>query len=92
MCTYQTQSIELAASAKTPNGWTSMSSAIVYFDHPVHFNADHAVMIDVLNPAKGPSARVALEMSPDSARSLATAILATLESAPRELMNQLARS
>jgi len=90
MCTYHTASVELAASAKTPEGWTSMTSAIVYFDHPVHFNATHALMIDVMNIAKGPAARVALELDPKSARALANAILTTLDTVPIELLHQVA--
>lgn len=66
-----------------------MTDASVYFDHPVHFNAGHALMIDVMNPAKGPSARVAMELDPPSARALAEAILRTLDSAPRELIDEL---
>lgn len=90
MCTYQTERLEVRASGKTADGWTALTDATVYFDHPVHFPAGHALMIDVLNPAKGPSARVALELSPDSARALAGAILRALESVPEELRAELA--
>jgi len=51
---------------------------------------DHAVMIDVLNAEKGPSARVALELSPGSARALANAILSTLDTIPTGLLDQRA--
>lgn len=88
MCTYQTERLGVRASAKTPTGWTTMTDATVYFDHPVHYPAGHALMIDVLNPAKGPSARVALEMSPQSARALAEAILHTLDGVPSGLMDE----
>ena len=54
MCTYQTELIDVRASAKTSDGWTSMTRAMVYFDHPVHFGAGHALMIDFLNPAMAP--------------------------------------
>lgn len=87
MCTYQTEKLSIDASGKTPGGWTRMTDATVYFDHPVHYPAGHALMIDVLNPGKGPSARVALEMSPESARSLALAILHTLDSVPTGLVS-----
>jgi len=43
-------------------------------------------MIDVMNPAAGPGARVALEMSPHSARALAEAILHTLATTPADLL------
>jgi Family of unknown function (DUF6295) len=86
MCTYETETLSVRASGKTAQGWTSMSDAAVYFDHPVHFSADHALMIDVRNVARGPSARVALEMSPASARALANSILRVLEAVPAGLL------
>lgn len=89
MCTYQTEHLDVRASAKTPTGWTSMTNAIVYFDHPVHFAAGHALMIDFLNPTLGPSARAALEMDPASARALAEAILKSLDSVPEPLLSDL---
>jgi hypothetical protein len=67
-----------------------MTSAIVYFDHPVHFGAGHALMIDLLNPAAGPSARAAIEMDPESARALANAILQSLDTIPDGLLSELA--
>ena len=87
MCTYQTETLSLRGSAKTPEGWTAMTDASVYFDHPVHYPAGHALLIDVLNPSKGPSARVALELSAESARDLANAILRSLDAVPRELIS-----
>ncbi len=90
MCTYQTEHLEVRASAKTAEGWTSMTNAIVYFDHPVHFGAGHALMIDLLNPSVGPSARAAFEMDPDSARALAQAILKSLDTVPEALLSDLA--
>ena len=87
MCTYQTETLSLRGSAKTPEGWAAMTDASVYFDHPVHYPAGHALLIDVLNPSKGPSARVALELSAESARDLANAILRSLDAVPRELIS-----
>jgi hypothetical protein len=66
-----------------------MTNAIVYFDHPVHFGAGHALMIDLLNPAVGPSARAAIEMDPESARALANAILQSLDTIPDGLLSEL---
>jgi hypothetical protein len=80
--------LNVDASAKTPGGWTKMTRASVYFDHPVHYPAGHALMIDVLNLEKGPSARVALELSLESARALALAILHTLDTVPSELLGE----
>ena len=86
MCTYQTQRIAVSASAKMTRGWTPVTDATIYFDHPVHFPADHALMIDVANPALGPDARVALEMDATSARALALTILDALAALPAGML------
>ena len=47
--------------------------------------AEHTLNIDFADPAKGPSARVAVELTAASARELVAAIEAALQSAPVEL-------
>ncbi len=85
MCTYTTIRSGMTGSAKGPNGsWFRVTDAAVYFDHPVHAPAEHTLNIDVLNPARGASARVALELDPLAARELATTILRTLDGLPGE--------
>jgi hypothetical protein len=59
-----------------------VTDATVYFDHPVHAPAEHTLNIDFIDPAAGPSARVAVELTAASARELVKAIQATLDSAP----------
>ena len=86
MCTYNTEVLEISASAKGAAGWFRATTASVYFDHPVHYGAGHALMIDVLNQSRGPSARMALELDAASARALAESILRTLDSVPNELL------
>ncbi|MGE5290338.1 MAG: DUF6295 family protein [Micromonosporaceae bacterium] len=86
MCTYLTEKIEISGSGKGPDGWFHLSDATVYFDHPVHAQAGHTLNIDFLNPAQGASARVAVELTAGSARALADAILASLASAPPDLL------
>jgi hypothetical protein len=76
MCTYRTERVSLSGSGKGAAGWFPLSAATVYFDHPVHAPADHTLNVDFINPEKGPSARVAVELDPQSARELAEAILA----------------
>jgi hypothetical protein len=85
MCTYTTEKIEVAGSGKGPDGWFRLTDATVYFDHPVHAPEEHTLNIDFLNPGRGPSARVAVELNAASARSLVTAIQAALAAAPEEL-------
>jgi hypothetical protein len=81
MCSYLTVSADLAGSAKGPDGWFSVTSASVYFDHPFHAPFDHSLNIDFADPAAGPGARVAVELSADSARELVRCIEAALEAA-----------
>ena len=81
MCTYVTTTVEVSGSAKGPEGWFPATTATVYYDHPVHAPAEHTLNIDVLNPGRGPSSRVALELDPVTARALADAILETLATA-----------
>lgn len=87
MCTYQTQRIAVQGSGKGADGWFPVTDATVYFDHPVHAPAEHTLNLDFLNPGRGPSARVAVELDPAAARALAEAILDTLDSAPRGLLS-----
>ena len=82
MCTYSTEKVALTrSSGKTRDGWQSMSEATVYYDHPVHAPDAHTVNIDFLNPERGPGARVAVELSLDSARELLAALQVTVERA-----------
>jgi Family of unknown function (DUF6295) len=87
MCTYNTEKIDVVGSGKGASGWFALTDATVYFDHPVHAMADHTLNIDFLNPAKGPSARVAVELTAESARALAAAIEAALAAVPAALIS-----
>jgi Family of unknown function (DUF6295) len=96
MCTYVTENVAVSGSAKGPQGWSSVSRATVYFDHPFHAPFEHSLNIDFAgstetassvgaSPTAASTRRVAVELSADSARALAHAILATLESAETSL-------
>jgi hypothetical protein len=78
MITLQTK---IAGSGKGTAGWFELREANVSYDHPFHFPLEHALNIDFVNEADGPGARVAVELTPESARQLAETILATLERA-----------
>ena len=87
MCTYTTETAPMDGSAKGPGtAWFHVTDATVYFDHPVHALADHTLNIDLADPAKGPGARVALELTATSARDLVTAIEAALGAVPEDLL------
>jgi hypothetical protein len=84
MCSYIVRKAALTGSAKGPQGWMRIDTANVYFDHPYHAPLDHALGIDFVNAADGAQARVAIELSAESARELVAQILAALESGEAE--------
>lgn len=86
MCTYITAKVEAEGSGKGAEGWFSLTETTVYFDHPVHAPAEHTLNIDFRNPERGPAARVAVELSAQTARALAHAILETLDAVPQDLL------
>ena len=87
MCTYATVRADVDGSAKGPGGaWFHVTDATVYFDHPVHAMAEHTLNIDLADPAKGPGARVALELTAASARELVMAIEAALDAVPEGML------
>ena len=86
MCTYQTEKLDVEGSGKGTAGWFALSQAIVYVDHPQHSPAEHTLNIDFLNPQRGPAARVAVELTAQSARALAAAIETALAATPPGLI------
>lgn len=78
MCTWITQRSAVTGSGKGAGGWFPLTHATVYFDHPYHAPLDHALNIDFVNEAAGPGARVAVELSAESARALIRDIEAAL--------------
>jgi hypothetical protein len=86
MCTYITARLDAVGSAKGVDGWFALSEATVYFDHPVHAAAEHTLNIDFRNPGRGAGARVAVELTAETARALAHAILETLDAVPEGMI------
>ena len=82
MCSYLTVPTDVAGSAKGPEGWFSVTTAQVYFDHPFHAPFDHTLNIDFIDPSRGPGARVAVELSAESARRLVQSIEEALATIP----------
>jgi len=78
MCTGIVETAEVSGSGKGSQGWFKLQQINVSYDHPVDAALEHALNIDFVNPTEGPSARVAVELNPDSARKLVDAILTAL--------------
>jgi hypothetical protein len=82
MCTYVTEKVGIDGSGKGTAGWFALRQATVYVDHPYHAPYEHTVNIDFSSPELGPAARVAVELTEESALELIDAIRAALASAP----------
>ena len=81
MCTMIGEKTAISGSGKGPKGWFQLRQLYVGYDHPYHARAEHAVTIDFVDEASGPSARTAVELDLASARLLAERILATVAQA-----------
>jgi hypothetical protein len=72
-----TSIVEIAAAegtGKGGDGWFDLTHAVVSYDHPHHALFEEAINIDFVNPALGPGARVAVEISLQSAKELSAAL------------------
>ena len=84
MCTYITEKAQIDGSGKGTQGWFPLTEARVYYDHPHHTMADHTLNIDFVNNEMGIGARIAVELTEESARSLIEKIEDALEAAGKE--------
>ena len=81
MCTNIMERTALSGAGKGLQGWFTLTEASVSYDHPFHVSLEHAVNIDFTNEAAGVGARVAVELTIDSAKELAKTLLAAVERA-----------
>ena len=78
MCTGIVETAEVSGSGKGPKGWFKLEQVNVSYDHPSDAPLENALNIDFVNQKEGPGARVAVELSPESARKLVKAIITAL--------------
>jgi hypothetical protein len=76
-----TTQAKIEGSGKGVSGWFELREVNVSYDHPFQLPLEHALNIDFVNEAAGPGARVAVELTPESARELVKAILTALDRA-----------
>ena len=79
MCTNIIENVTISGSGKGSKGWFELTQANVSFDHPFSAQLENALNIDFVNKELGMDARVAVELSEDSAVALISAINAALE-------------
>src|SRR5262249_2043343 len=70
--------VEVEGKGKGAGGWFTVRQASVSYDHPFSLPLEHALNIDFVNEAQGPGARVAVELTVESARTLVETIQAVL--------------
>jgi hypothetical protein len=78
MCSYNTTQTALSGSAKRESGWIGLTNASIYCACPFHSLLEETINIDLFIKNK-PEERVALELSIESAKAFAHAILETIE-------------
>lgn len=78
MCTMIVNQAVIDGSGKGTDGWFKVDQVNVSYDHPYHAPLEHALNIDFVNEAEGPGARVAVELTLESARQLVQIIQAVL--------------
>jgi hypothetical protein len=81
MCTMIAKQVEIEGNGKGAAGWMSVRQANVSYDHPFKAPMEYALNIDFVNEALGPGARIAVELTEGSARTLVDTILAVLAQA-----------
>lgn len=79
MCTMIVQNAPISGSGKGADGWFKLQEIHVSYDHPFHAPLDHALNIDFVNDSDGIGSRVAVELTPESARTLVKTILTALD-------------
>jgi hypothetical protein len=70
MCTNICMVTPITAVGKFDDGWQPVTQANIGFDHATHSQAEHALLIDFVNPSLGLGARIALEMNIASGKAL----------------------
>jgi len=81
MCTNISETLAAAGAAKGGTGWFPVSAVNVGFDHAVGSQFDHALLLDFVNPASGPSARIAVELDLETGRALVAALQSVIDAA-----------
>jgi hypothetical protein len=74
MCTSVVEVVRAEGAGKGEGGWFDVTRAVVSYDHPHHALLEDAITIDFVNPALGPGARAAVEITLESAKAFAAAL------------------
>lgn len=81
MCTSVVEIVRADGAGKSEEGWFTVTNAVVSYDHPHHALLDEAITIDFVNRDLGPGARAAVEITLESAKELAAALVRAIAAA-----------
>ncbi len=81
MCTSIVEIVKAEGTGKGEDGWFDLTTAVVSYDHPHHALLEEAITIDFVNDALGPGARVAVEITLESAKQLSAALARAIAAA-----------
>ena len=81
MCTSIVEIARADGMGKSSDGWFALTNSVVSYDHPHHALLEEAITIDFVNSALGPDARVAVEITLQSAKELSAALAKAIAAA-----------
>jgi len=84
MCTSIVEIVGAEGAGKGDGGWFKLTHSVVSYDHPHHALLEEAITIDFVNAAMGPDARVAVELTLQSAKELSGALAKAIAAAEIE--------
>lgn len=81
MCTTIGNATSISGSGTGSSGWFTFDRVWLSYDHPFHARVEHAVTIDFVADLTANRARVAVELTRESARQLALELLSIADQA-----------
>jgi hypothetical protein len=85
VCTSIVEIVEADGAGKGEDGeWFKLTHSVVSYDHPHHALLEEAITLDFVNSALGPGARVAVELTLESAKELSGALTKAIAAAEIE--------
>ena len=79
MCTMIAEKTAVTGCGKGTPGWIQVNQVNVSYDHPSQMTLEHALNIDFTDESQGLGARIAVELTPQSAQRLVELINLALE-------------
>ncbi|HEX4171354.1 MAG TPA: DUF6295 family protein [Acetobacteraceae bacterium] len=89
MCTSIVEIVGASGAGKGSDGWFDLTHSVVSYDHPHHALLEEAITIDFVNAMLGPEARVAVELTLESAKKLTAALARAVAAAEIEESGRL---